>query len=126
MSQMSELDMTIREMRRMANSLNEIADTLCRMFSGSAETSDVLETTPDMAATAEVSGTTAAVESAAETEPQLTLAEVRSVLSEVSKAGYSAQIRALLGKYGAEKLSEVSPQDYQSLLNDVGGITNAT
>lgn len=55
-------------------------------------------------------------------EPQLTLEDVRGVLAELSRAGHTDAIRALLEKYGAVKLSEVPPQHYRDLLKDAGNL----
>ena len=44
--------------------------------------------------------------------------EVRAVLAEKSRSGYTAQVRALLEKHGAAKLSEVDPVEYPALLED--------
>ena len=48
----------------------------------------------------------------------LTLQDVRKVLVEKSREGYSEDIRALLVKYGAEKLSEINPTNYQILMDE--------
>ena len=48
----------------------------------------------------------------------LTLEEVRAVLAEKSRAGHTAEVRALLLKHGADKLSEVDPVEYPALLAD--------
>ena len=53
-----------------------------------------------------------------ETKPQLKLEDVRAVLAEKSRAGHTAEIRALLKKYGAAKLSEIDPANYETLLQD--------
>lgn len=42
---------------------------------------------------------------AAPAKPALTLEEVRAVLADKSRAGHTAEIRELLKKYGASKLS---------------------
>lgn len=55
-------------------------------------------------------------------EPQLTLEDVRGVLAELSRAGHTDAIRALLEKYGAVKLSEVPPHHYRDLLKDAGNL----
>ena len=60
------------------------------------------------------------------TEPVLTLEEVRAVLADKARAGYTAQIRSLLQKYGADKLSGVDPTNYKALLADVEGLNHAT
>ena len=52
------------------------------------------------------------------TEPEIKLEEVRKVLAEMSKRGKTAEVKALLEKYGASKLSEVNPKDYADLLKE--------
>jgi len=44
------------------------------------------------------------------------LEDVRSVLAEKSMAGFTAEIRGLLEKYGAPKLSQIDPANYYALL----------
>ncbi len=51
-------------------------------------------------------------------EKQITLEEVRTVLAEKSHDGFTAEVRGLLQKYGASKLSEVNPNKYGALLKD--------
>ena len=58
-----------------------------------------------------------AKDSASEKKP-LTLEQVRAVLAEKSRAGHTAEVRALLLKHGADKLSEVDPVKYPALLAD--------
>lgn len=48
-----------------------------------------------------------------------TLAAVRAVLAEKSRSGKTAQLKELLIKHGDEKLSEINPQEYKSLLAEV-------
>ncbi|MPN39711.1 hypothetical protein SDC9_187240 [bioreactor metagenome] len=60
------------------------------------------------------------------TEPALTLEAVRAVLADKSRAGFTAQIRSLLQKYGADKLSGIDPANYKVLLADVEELNNAT
>lgn len=58
-------------------------------------------------------------EEAEELVPQLTLSDVRGVLAKKSQAGLTKGIKALIQKYGAERLSDVKPEDYEALLKDV-------
>lgn len=51
-------------------------------------------------------------------EKPLTLEEVREVLAEKSRAGHTAEVRALLIKHGADKLSDIDPAEYPALLAD--------
>ena len=52
------------------------------------------------------------------TEPPLTLEQVRAVLAEKSRAGHTAEVKALLLKHGADKLSDIDPAQYPALLAD--------
>ena len=58
----------------------------------------------------------------AKSEKQVSLEEVRAVLAEKSHAGLTAEVRGLLEKYGAEKLSLVDPANYAALLKDAEGL----
>lgn len=51
-----------------------------------------------------------------------TLTEVRGILAEKSRSGKTAQVKELLIKHGADKLSDIKPEEYQSLLADVEGL----
>ena len=51
-------------------------------------------------------------------EKPLTLEEVRAVLAEKSRAGHTAEVKALLIKHGADKLSDIDTAEYPALLAD--------
>lgn len=55
-------------------------------------------------------------------DKQPTLAEVRAVLAGKSRNGKTAQVKELLIKHGADKLSDIDPAEYKSLLKDVEGL----
>lgn len=107
MSKMSEMAMTIEELRNAATAITDAANYLAQLFSG--EDADTPPETP-----------------APVQKPALTLEQVRAVLSEKSRAGYTANVRELLQKYGASKLSQVDPSNYEALLRDAEVIGNAT
>lgn len=48
--------------------------------------------------------------------------DIRAVLAEKSKDGKTAEIKTLLMKYDAGKLSGVKPEDYAALLADAEGL----
>ena len=102
---MSELAATIEELRSAAAAISDAADWLSEKFSGRPQTKDAPASPP---------------------EPELTLEQVRAVLADKSRAGFTAQIRSLLQKYGANKLSGVDPANYKALLADAEGLTDAT
>jgi hypothetical protein len=60
------------------------------------------------------------------TEAELKLEDVRAVLAEKSRAGHTAEVRALLKKYGAAKLSEIDPANYEALMKDAEVIGNGS
>ena len=104
MSKMSEMAATIEDLRRCAVSIGEAADWLAEQFKS------------DDATPAETTSV----------EPVITLEAVRAVLAHKSRAGFTAQIRALLQKHGADRLSGIDPVHYQALLADAEGLKDAT
>ena len=95
MGRISELELAIKDLRSAAATINEVANTLAEMFSTTADEA------PDAATPA---------------EPQLTLEQVRAVLADKSRMGFTAEIRTLLQKYGAAKLSGIDPVHYEALV----------
>ncbi|MCD8353402.1 MAG: DNA ligase [Clostridiales bacterium] len=90
-----EMSVIIEQLRSAAATLTDAADWLAIQFS---ETEDAPpEPTP---------------------KPALTLEEVRAILARKSRAGHSVEVRALLQRYGATKLSQVEPEDYEALLRE--------
>ena len=63
----------------------------------------------------------------AEAEPEkkpLTLEEVRMVLAEKSRAGYTAEVKSLITQHGADRLSDVDPAEYEALLSEAEVLGN--
>lgn len=56
------------------------------------------------------------------TDKAVTLEQVRAVLAEKSQQGFTADVRALLEKHGASKLSQIDPANYEALLADAEGL----
>lgn len=107
MSKMAEMAQTIEELRSAAASINAAADWLYQQFSG--DDAPALE-----------------VPAKEEPKPQLKLEDVRAVLAEKSRAGHTAEVRPLLKKYGAAKLSAIDPANYEVLMNDAEVIGNGS
>ena len=57
--------------------------------------------------------------------PSIKLEDVRTVLAEISRSGKTAQMKELLGRFGASKLSDVKPEDYADLLAAAKEVKNA-
>ena len=51
-------------------------------------------------------------------ESSPTLEEVRTVLARLSVEGHSAAVKALIAKFGADKLSDIAPEQYAALLKE--------
>ena len=100
MSKESAMALTIEELRSATAALNVVANRLTELFG------------------AEVSVGNAPAD--------MTLEEVRGALAEISRKGYTAEIRGLLQKYGTDKLSELNPTCYRALLAEAERLTNAT
>ena len=107
MSKMSNMAIVIEELRNAAATIKDTADWLAEQFSNSEETVSVEE-------------------ARSEKKPTLTLEKVRAVLAEKSRNGHTAEIRSLLEKYGATKLSAVDPKHYEALLKDAEVLDDAT
>ena len=48
----------------------------------------------------------------------VSISEIRAVLAEKSRSGFTDSVKALLQKHGASKLSGVSPEEYAVLLEE--------
>lgn len=101
MSKMSDMAATIEELRNAAAVITDVANWLTEMFSTTATVDGAQES-----------------ESVSPAELVLTLEQVRAVLADKSRMGFTAEIRALLQKYGAAKLSGIDPAHYKALVAD--------
>lgn len=103
----------IGDLRSLADSLQAVADAVAEN-DGSAEMTATKEPEKKGKPKAAAKKT-----SKAELEEKtLTLEEVRAVLAEKSRAGHTAEVKELLNKHGADKLSEIEPSEYPALLAD--------
>ena len=106
---MAEMAQTIEELPHRCCFINAAADWLYQQFSGDDDEAKVTE-------------------APAKKKPklELKLEDVRAVLAEKSRAGHTAEVRALLKKYGAAKLSEINPANYEALMKDAEVIGNGS
>lgn len=109
MSKMSELSLAVAELKRCGDALIGVSEALGALFSGSNNAGS-----PDQPKT----------ESLASMEKPVTLETVRAVLAEKSRAGHTAEVRALLEKHGAAKLSEINSAEYPALLAEAEVLGN--
>lgn len=123
MSKMSQLAAELDELRHCGEVLIGISDTLREMFSGGEEMTETQETPAEKPKGKAKAAKTAPAkepepEKPAEPEKKLTLADVRAVLAEKSRAGFTEDVKALIAKHGADRLSEVPETEYAALLAD--------
>ena len=104
MSKMSELSQALDELVACGEGLIRAANAIREIFSAEAEPAAQPE------------------ESREEPSQRYTFAEVRKAFSAKSHAGYTEQIRALITRYGADKLSAVKEEDYPALMADLEAI----
>lgn len=109
MSKMNDMAMTIEELRNAATAIADAVDWLAKQFNGEVEKQ------PTEKAAAKP-----------EHKPTLTLEQVRAVLADKSRAGHTAAVRELLLKYGASKLSQIDPANYEALLREAEVLGDAT
>ncbi len=98
---MSDLSLAVTELKRCGEALIGVSESLAALLSGNddavtTEQPKVIASTPE--------------------EKPIALEMVRAVLAEKSRSGHTTEVRELLKKHGADKLSEINPAEYPALL----------
>lgn len=111
----------IGDLRSLVDSLQAVADAVADNGEAEAELTTTKE--PEKAgksgkAAAKNTAKKEEKPAAKQEEKPLPLEEVRAVLAEKSRAGHTEEVRKLLKKHGADKLSEIDPAKYPALLAD--------
>lgn len=100
MSQIKLLLNVVDELKSLADSIQAVADAMAGNEPAEAVQSEMptpsQEPKPDM--------------------KSVTLEQVRAVLAEKSHDGFTAEVRGLLEKHGAPKLSQINPSEFPALL----------
>lgn len=104
MSKMSELSQVLDELVACGERLIQTANAIHDIFT--AETDEQPKPIPG-------------AEPQAEESAKYTFVDVRKAFSAKSHAGYTEQVKTLIGKYGAAKLSAVKEEDYPALMADL-------
>ena len=108
MSKMSDLDLTLNELKECGEKLISVSDSLRQLFSEPEQKPEKEEPQEDP-------------------PKQISFEELRGIMAKktrVSKANTDA-IRELLTKYGVHKLSELKPEQYAEFLKDAEVIPDA-
>ena len=116
MSKMKLLLDVVSDLRSLADSLQAVADAVAKNGQEQPDQTpeDKLSQKPEKKSVAKKAELPAETP-APETKP-LTLEQVRAALAEKSRAGHTAEVKALLIKHGADKLSDIDPAEYPALL----------
>lgn len=108
MGKMKELSIVLDKLKKCGETLVQISEDLRNIFSDTSEAEPVTPVKED-----------AQPKNKPETKtPEIKKEQVRAVLAEKSRAGFTQEIKELLKKYGANKLFEVDPSDYEALLQE--------
>ena len=121
MSKMKDLQEALNVLRRDAKDILEIVDAvekeLCTKADDTTKKNPKQKQLFDPAPTKE--------ETPAEPVKEITLAEIKAVLMEKSKAGFDQEVHALIKSYDAPKLSAIDKVNYPELLEKAREIGNA-
>lgn len=96
MSKMSELSQVLDEMVSCGENLIQTAKALKDIFSSTEEE-----------------------------KKSVSLEDVRAVLAEKSRRGFTKEVKEIISKHGADRLSGIDPSEYESLLSEAEVIGNA-
>lgn len=96
MSKMSELSQVLDEMVSCSENLIQAAKALKDIFSSTEEE-----------------------------KKSVSLEDVRAVLAEKSRRGFTEEVKEIISKHGADRLSGIDPSEYESLLSEAEVIGNA-
>ena len=64
-------------------------------------------------------------EASCKVDSHKTFEEIQTAFGMKSRDGYTLEVKALITKYGAKKLSEIDPADYPALMKELEVIGNA-
>jgi len=111
---MKELDTLLGQIELASKATLEFVDEIREMFTSDGDAAEVGSKAPEVATT-DVAGSNEATpdkteSKSSDTKKPPTLDEVRDVLTKKSREGYAPEVKALISKYGAAKLSEI-PKD---------------
>jgi hypothetical protein len=115
MSKMSQLAAEIEELRHCGEILIGISDSLRDLFSGSDKADE-----PKDAPASEKPAT----KKCEQEKKAPALADVRALLAEKSRDGFTAQVRAIITAHGANKLSEIDPAEFPSIMKEAEVLGN--
>ena len=127
MSTMSDISALLDEIKSCGNTLISIYDELHNLI----DNKEPDEEKPKTKNRKKRTKTEEAPETVLEEQPPeempkpLTFEEIQTAFGMKSRDGYTAEVKALITKFGAKKLSEIDPTDYPALIKELEVIGNA-
>ncbi len=122
MSKMSQLSQQLDELVRCGEALIGVAESLRELFSGEEASA---EAEPVNAGSAVEKKAKVKKEPVQEEKKAYTLEDVRTILAEKSREGFTEEVKAVIAKRGAKKLSGIDPAEYEAIVAEVEGLGNA-
>jgi hypothetical protein len=106
--------------------LSQVATQLATCGEALLEASRLLSapTEAEPATVAEEAPAPEAVEAAQPAADPINFTDLRQTAADLSRSGHRADVKAMLGKYGCEKLSSLQEKDYPAFKADLEGIRN--
>ena len=101
---------------------NLLADLTSAVAEVAAEFGEVKRVEPQPAETQPVENSPTETQ---REEKQPSMEEVRAILADISRNGKTEDMKALLHKFGATRLSEIKPEDYTALIEAARGVADA-
>ena len=120
MSKMSQLSQQLDELVRCGEALIGVAESLRELFSGDEASAEPEKAEPTVEKKAKVKK-----EPVQEEKKAYTLEDVRTILAEKSREGFTEEVKAVIAKLGAKKLSGIDPAEYEAIVAEVEGLGNA-
>lgn len=130
MSKMSELSMVIDEMITCGEGILKAVQNLTtcgeRMIMVAKKLKDLLSTDnlPETKAVTVAKAKAIPVKEEPSETKNYSKEDVRGILSGKSASGYGKEVKALLAKYGADKLSALKPENYAAIAAEAEAIEN--
>lgn len=103
MSAMNDLDLQLKEAENQLDQAKDIIQSIRKLLSSNQDGEQRNDEQPKR-------------------DPVEDKVTVRKMLAKKSAEGYTDQVKALLHKFGAEKLSDVDPKDYEDLYYSAEGL----
>ena len=128
MSTMSEISALLDEIKSCSNTLISIYDEMHNLIDSKEpdEEKTKAKTTRKRKTKTEEAPEIIPEDQTPEESPKpLTFEEIQSSFVMKSRDGYTADVKALITKFGAKKLSEIDADDYPALMKELEVIGNA-